>query len=218
MARKDMPEPPSAGPVEALDEIPDPGTQDSEATDVQTGEELKPQGPLSELQEKLRALLDYDQITEVRLALGAREGEIEKHIKKANDLGVREEDARRRLRLIRGSDTRFGLLRIFAPEETTYSETRDLFFDQESPNGRPTIKITFRTQDGEEVTLTSEQLGLGERLVEVRELYAAGMLPADVEQSLRDGGFWHLIEDGWDEGPPAADAEGAERVASAAGH
>lgn len=142
-SHRNAPLPPSAGEVEALtDDEVDAAVLEaqrfaavaSEIVDVQTGEEISMQGPLSDLQAKLRDLLDYDQIAEVRLALSSRSAELEKHIKKACDLGVREEDARRRVRLIDGSDTRFGLLRIFAPEQAT--EQRDIFFDPENPNGR----------------------------------------------------------------------------------
>ena len=105
--------------------------------DVQTGEVLAPQSPLIELQEKLRALLDFDQLTEVRLALFSRMEELEKHLKKGSQLGIAEQDARRRILLIDGSDIRYGLARIFAAEVCAYDETRDLFFDK-GPDGQET--------------------------------------------------------------------------------
>lgn len=107
----------------------------TEGTEPEDQQPDEPKGPLSQLQDAVRAILDYDQIGEIRLALYSRETELEKHAKKGSDLGVREEDARRRLHVIRGDSLRFGLTRIFAPEEVT--EQRDVFFDREKTNGRP---------------------------------------------------------------------------------
>lgn len=81
-------------------------------------------------QDALRVLLDYDELLEVRLALRARRGELEKHKKKGAVLGVEELDAIRRLRILDGTETEWGLLRLFAEEHT--AENRDLFFDQET--------------------------------------------------------------------------------------
>ncbi len=179
-----------------VEKEPVPAGEPEETTteDPKKPDEPEP-GPLSKLQIALQELLDYDQITEIRLALYSRETELEKHTKKGSDLGVREEDARRRLGVIRGSDLRFGLVRIFA--EAPATEQRDVFFDRESPNGRPSaeITLTFRTMEGEEVTCTLEQLELADRIQQIRKLYQAGMLPADVEKAVKDGDFWYLIED-----------------------
>ena len=66
MTKKKAPQPPSANGFEP--EPPDV----AETVDVQTGEELAPQGRLTDLQDKLRALLDYDQIGEIRLDPASR--------------------------------------------------------------------------------------------------------------------------------------------------
>lgn len=119
---------PDPDPEQPLGQDPDPAAEPPKTDEPEPG-------PLSKLQAALQELLDYDQITEVRLALYSREAELEKHTKKGSDLGVREEDARRRLRVIRGSEERFGLVMIFAPVEAT--EQRDVFYDREKPSGRP---------------------------------------------------------------------------------
>lgn len=175
----------------------DPETPAEEATDEPEKPADEP-GPLTKLQNAVRELLDFDQITEVRLALQGRREDLEKHRKKGAELGVYEPDTHRRIGLLDGSDTKFGLVRIFAREEAT--ETRDLFFDAEKPNGRPDAEpldgtITFRTVDGKDITCTFEQLETAARLAEVRALHRAGILPAHVEKAIRDGDFWHLIED-----------------------
>lgn len=180
---------PSAGPVEPIEQQE---TTEAEDTTKEPTRAERMQGRLVELQEKLRGLIDYDQVAEIRLALSSRSADLEKHVKKAGELGVREEDARRRIRLIQGSDTRFGLLRIFAPEETT--EQTDVFFDPSNPNGRPDATITFKTIDGEEIVCTLDQLEQAEKLIELRALYQAGILPGEVETAIKDGDFWHLIE------------------------
>lgn len=193
-------------PQAAASAEPEPvpeGVDPATGEDTTTAEPEKPAepepGPLTKLQAAIQELLDYDQITEIRLALYSRETELEKHVKKGSDLGVREEDARRRLRIVRGSDERFGLVRIFAEEIAT--EQRDVFFDREKANGRPDAQevtdctITFRTVDGRDVTCTLQQLQIAERLLEVQALYRAGILPSHVETALREQGFWHLVEE-----------------------
>ena len=92
-------------------------------------------GPLTQLQEQVRALFSFDQLSEIRLALSARLEDLKKHEKKGTELGVSEPDTRYRLEILKATSETFGLLRIFAPEQL--SETRDLFFDREKPNGRP---------------------------------------------------------------------------------
>lgn len=188
--------PPAAEPETA----PEEGKKQETATtgdDTETGEEIEEKGPLSKLQDSLRELLDYDQLTEVRLALKARREDLAKHRKKGTELGVYEQDAQRRLFLLDGDDTRFGLIRIFEREQAT--ETRDLFFDREKANGRPDSAldgtITFHTVDGQSITCTLEQLELADKIVHLRALHTAGILPEYVEKAIRDGDFWHLIED-----------------------
>lgn len=104
------------------------------------------QGSLADSQNALRGLLDYDQLQEVRLALTARRSDLEKHRKKGNDLGVDENDAARRIRIIDGSDVRWGLKKLFAEEVTTY--TRDLFFDR-APGTNGSAGEEDREDEGE---------------------------------------------------------------------
>lgn len=175
-----------------------PGTEDETPGGESTGEQetadAPEPGPLSKLQTAVRELLDFDQITEVRLALQGRREDLEKHRKKGAELGVYEPDTHRRIALLDGSDTKFGLTRIFAREED--SETRDLFFDREKENGRPDgdDTITFRTVDGRDVTCLLDDLDLPEHLRELRALYRAGILPDRVEKAARDGDFWYEVE------------------------
>lgn len=174
-------------------------------------------GPLSEIQSAIRTLLDADQIGEVRLALIARRSELEKHRKKGTDLGVRELDAMRRLRILDGDDTAFGLLLVFAPEAV--SETVDMFFDATpSANGasaeepaevarwEPTT-VTFRTVDGRDITTTPEGLAIAGTLLEVRALHRAGILPSNVERVFRERDLWHLVEDAGADSEQLAGAE-----------
>lgn len=190
MAKKKANETAAAEPETTAGESADEETQAEETTTDAPPEE---KGPLSKLQDAVRDILDYDQIGEIRLALYSRESELEKHAKKGSDLGVREEDARRRLHVIRGDSLRFGLTRIFAPEEVT--EQRDVFFDQEKPNGRPAADetITFRTVDGRDVTChvdRLEELHLSDLLA----LFTAGTMPSHLENEIRSQDFWYLIE------------------------
>lgn len=149
-------------------------------------------GPLSKLQAAIRELLDYDQIGEIRLALSSRTEEIDKHLKKASALGIREDDARRRLRLIEGTEIRYGLLRLFAPEEAT--SQHDVFFDQQNPNGRPQADetITFRTVDGRDITCLRDELW--EHAPDLRALFTAGTLTKAFQKEIKDQDFWHEIE------------------------
>lgn len=175
-------------------------------------------GPLSKFQTALQELLDYDQITEIRLALYSREAELEKHTKKGSDLGVREEDARRRLRVIRGSDERFGLVMIFAPAEVT--EQRDVFFDREKPNGRPDAEstdetITFRTVDGRDLTAHRDHLHEEPVLGELRALHTAGTMTDEVKRAIDDADIADLFG-AWEigGGPDGEEEEGRELAAA----
>lgn len=210
-----------AGEEESLKDVKDVAEREADQAEETTGEpetgEEQPEkpaepepGPLSKLQAAVRELLDYDQIGEIRLALYSREAELEKHAKKGSDLGVREEDARRRLHVIRGDSLRFGLTRIFAPEEVT--EQRDVFFDREKPNGRPDadISVVFVTEAGEQVTCTLEQLRVADKLLEIQKLWLADVLPASLEQQIRTAGLWHLVEGEEEAGRALAEVGGVE--------
>lgn len=210
-------QPPAQDPPPEPEQPADPapaetveGSEPAPAATSEAGEKM--QGRLSELQSKLRDLLDYDQIAEVRLALGTRETDLEKHIKKANELGVREEDARRRLRLIRSSDTRFGLLSIFAAEEATYTErTLDMFYDQERPDGRPAAKPDPEPTDAQ----VNDAVHAHVADLDQQEADAAAL--AQETGTAIDGAADQPNAEGWDEGAPAVTPEGAERVAQVAG-
>lgn len=184
----EQPQQPEPAGDPAPEQPPEEAPPADPAPEEQTAGEDRPDepepGPLSQLQEALEALLDYDQMTEIRLALVSRAGELEKHTKKGSDLGVREEDARRRLRIIQGSDTRFGLCRIFAERPVT--EQRDVFFDREKPNGRPDGHV----DEFEEPGVAFDPL-TGEDLSEQREAAAL----AD-ETRTAVGGSPTLLEEG----------------------
>lgn len=162
-------------------------------------------GPLTKLQDGVRVLFDHDQLSEIRLALNARREDLKRHEKKGVELGVSEPDARFKLEILDGTSTKFGLIKIFAPIQA--SETRDLFFDRESPNGRPGAEestdetITFRTVDGRDITCHRDKLW--EHAPDLRALFTAGTLPEKLEKEIKDQDFWYEIE-------PEAETAGAE--------
>lgn len=184
-------------------------------------------GPLTKIQDAMRELLDHDQLSEIRLALGARREDLKKHEKKGTELGVSEPDARFRLDILDGTSTKFGLIKIFAPFFA--SETRDLFYDREKPNGRPAAKqptleettFTFRTVDGRDITCTGGQLRNAHILMDLRAMRVAGTLPEAIEVAFREMGYAHLIEDakpadddaGEDPDPEEGGPEGAGQEA-----
>lgn len=180
---------------------------DAADVDTETGEVEPEKGPLSKLQDAVRDVLDFDQITEVRLALQARREDLEKHGKKGRELGVYETDADRRMRILSGDSTTFGLLRIFEREVAT--EQRDIFFERESPNGRKKEEaappaqdpaestdetITFRTVDGRDITCHVSQLE-ELHLADLRALHTAGILPEHVTREIHNQDFWYLVEE-----------------------
>lgn len=175
--------------------VDEPASAGGPTGEPETPAEPEP-GPLSKLQTAVRELLDFDQISEIRLALQGRREDLEKHRKKGAELGVYEPDTHRRIALLDGSDTRFGLIRIFAREEAT--ETRDLFFDAEKPNGRPDAEgeldetITFRTVDGRDITCHRDKLW--EHAPDLRALFTAGTLEERLQNEIKDQDFWHEIE------------------------
>jgi hypothetical protein len=59
------------------------------------------------------------------LELDARRDELEKHQKKGGNLGVDEPDTRRRIRLLDGDTTPWGLIRLFAPESAESEDGDD---------------------------------------------------------------------------------------------
>lgn len=176
-------------------------SEDEEEEEEDDDDETPEAGPLTKIQNAIRAVLDHDQLSEIRLALSARREDLKKHEKKGVELGVSEPDARFRLEILDGTSTKFGLTKIFAPLQA--SETRDLFFDREKPNGRPRAKdptventtFTFRTVDGRDITCTGAQLRLAHILMDLRAMRVAGTLPEAVEVAFREMGFSHLIED-----------------------
>lgn len=166
----EVPKRPSAGPVEPVE----PGDQttpagagepdidaeiaqrerEAEHVDTQTGEATEERSTLQILQDGVRRLLDYDQLQEVRHALTDRREALEKHRKKGTELGVVEHDADRRLQLLIGDTTRFGLIRIF--ERETVTEQVDVFFDASKPNGRPDAKTEEEPEDPDAAKLAAE--------------------------------------------------------------
>lgn len=211
--------PPPGEPVAAEGETAEPGEPTEPGKDEDEEEEghddIPEAGPLTKTQDAIRAVLDHDQLSEIRLALSARREDLKKHEKKGVELGVSEPDARFRLEILDGTSTKFGLTKIFSALQA--SETRDLFFDREKPNGRPRAKeasvetatFTFRTVDGRDITCTGAQLRLAHILMDLRAMRVAGTLPEAIEVAFREMGFAHLIEDA----KPASNEPAAEEPA-----
>lgn len=137
---------------------------------------------LAERREALHDIFDYDEVRELRLALKARNAELEKLKKKEGDLGLDSHHIRERGRVINGTDTEPGLLNVIVFEETIESDQADVFFDEsraipETTSGEPLEEGEVVEADYEVVEAAPEQMFDGwlptaELVEEARELLA----------------------------------------------
>lgn len=85
---------------------------------------------LKEKQERIHDVFDFDEVREIRLALSGRLDQLEKLEKKESELGIDAHQTRESKRMIEGTETRPGLLRVISHEKPENVQ-QDAFYDKD---------------------------------------------------------------------------------------